>query len=77
MLAYGATKLSLGGALYGGCDDATWRGLVKNDMPAEAPVAICRRIDPEQPAVWQMTCELNAIKKLSKKRDEIRLVFEI
>jgi len=27
--------------------------------------------------VWQMTCELNAIKKLSKKRDEIRLVFEI
>ena len=44
LLAYWANILLLGLALYASWGCATRRGMVKDDMPAEAPRAICRRI---------------------------------
>ena len=44
LLAYWGNILLLGLVLYCSWGYATRRGLVKDDMPAEVPAAICRRI---------------------------------
>jgi len=44
LLAYWFTILLLGVVLYGSWGCAIRKGLVKGDIPAEAPAAICRRI---------------------------------
>ncbi len=43
-LGYWANILVLGGVLYGSWGYATRQGLVKEEMPAEVPAAICRRL---------------------------------
>ena len=61
LLVYWSNILLLGAILYGSWGYALRAGLVKDDIPAEVPAAICRRIMSAQAlyAAGALLCVIN------------------